>query len=247
MQQAAHPWEESRGMGYSYGYNRMETLADYHSDRELLMMLLDIVARGGNLLLDIGPTGDGRIPVVMEERLIQIGDFLRPNGEAIYGTHARKTPRQWSKGSIPKLEEKEFMSDYDITKLVDTPPSGYARVEAFYTVKNDAVYAILPRRPIGEVVLDDIEAPSGVTRHAARRRPAIGIHAPGKATAHPHSRRRIGQLAGPPGVRLKAGGREVRHRPVTMAGLGEGAGRVSEVWQFTPRLPELPADPPPEA
>ena len=162
MQQAAHPWEESRGMGYSYGYNRMETLTDYHSDRELLMMLLDIVARGGNLLLDIGPTGDGRIPVVMEERLIQIGDFLRPNGEAIYGTHARKTPRQWSKGSIPKLEEKEFMSDYDITKLVDTPPSGYARVEAFYTVKSDALYAILPRRPIREVVLDDIEAPSGV-------------------------------------------------------------------------------------
>ena len=54
------------------------------------------------------------------------------------------------------------MSDYDITKLVDTPPSGYARVEAFYTVKNDTVYAILPRRPIREVVLDDIEAPSGV-------------------------------------------------------------------------------------
>ena len=53
-------------------------------------------------------------------------------------------------------------SDYDITKLVDTPPSGYARVEAFYTVKNDAVYAILPRRPIHEVVLDDIETPSGV-------------------------------------------------------------------------------------
>jgi alpha-L-fucosidase len=162
MQQAAHPWEESRGMGYSYGYNRMETLADYHSDRELLMMLLDIVARGGNLLLDIGPTGDGRIPVVMEERLIQLGEFLRPNGEAIYGTRARQTPRQWSKGAIPKLEEKEFMSDYDITKLVDTPPAGYARVEAFYTVKNDAVYAILPRRPIHEVVLDDIEAPSGV-------------------------------------------------------------------------------------
>jgi alpha-L-fucosidase len=162
MQQAAHPWEESRGMGYSYGYNRMETLADYHSDRELLMMLLDIVARGGNLLLDIGPTGDGRIPVVMEERLIQLGEFLKPNGEAIYGTQARKTPRQWSKGEIPKLEVKEFMSDYDIKKLVDTPPSGYARVEAFFTAKKDAVYAILPHRPVGDVLLDDIEAPSGV-------------------------------------------------------------------------------------
>ena len=162
MQQAAHAWEESRGMGYSYGYNRMENAGDYHSDRELLMMLLDIVARGGNLLLDIGPTADGRIPVEMEERLLAIGRFLGPNGEAIYGTHARQTPRQWSAGTPPKLEEKEFMSEYDINKLVDTPPAGYARVEAFFTAKKDAVYAILPRRPLKEVVLDGIVAPNGV-------------------------------------------------------------------------------------
>ena len=161
MQQSAHPWEESRGMGYSYGYNRMETVKDYHTDRQLLLMLIDIVSRGGNLLLDIGPTADGRIPVIMEERLTQIGDFLRPNGEAIYGTKAWRNPRQWSKGAIPKLEEKEFMSEYDITKMVDAPPSGYARADAFLTAKDDAVYAIVPHRPRGEVVIDDIEVPSG--------------------------------------------------------------------------------------
>ncbi len=161
MQQSAHPWEESRGMGYSYGYNRMETVRDYHTDRELLLMLIDIVSRGGNLLLDIGPTADGRIPVIMEERLTQIGDWLRPNGEAIYGTKAWRNPRQWSRGAIPKLEEKEFMAEYDITKMVDAPPAGYARADAFLTAKDDAVYAIVPRRPQNEVVIDDIEAPPG--------------------------------------------------------------------------------------
>src|SRR5689334_8474304 len=82
MQQSEHAWEESRGMGYSYGYNRMETLNDYHTGRQLLLMLIDIVSRGGNFLLDIGPTADGRIPVIMEDRLSHIGSWLSPNGEA---------------------------------------------------------------------------------------------------------------------------------------------------------------------
>jgi alpha-L-fucosidase len=162
MQSGTHPWEESRGMGYSYGYNRMETVRDYHTDRELLLMLIDIVSRGGNLLLDIGPTADGRIPVIMEERLTQIGSWLKPNGEAIYGSRAWRNPRQWSRGTIPKFEEKEFMSEYDINKMVDTPPSGMAHVEAFLTAKDDALYAIVPRRPRNEVTIDDVEAPSGV-------------------------------------------------------------------------------------
>ena len=143
-------------MGYSYGYNRMETIADYHTGRELLLMLIDIVSRGGNLLLDIGPTADGRIPVIMEERLRQIGDWLKPNGEAIYGTRPWSRPRQWSAGQQPKLEEKEFRAAYDITKMVDAPPPGYARVEAFFTAKDDAVYAILPYRPSNDVLLDGI-------------------------------------------------------------------------------------------
>ncbi len=162
MMQGGHPWEESRGMGYSYGYNRMETVTDYHTDRQLLLMLIDIVSRGGNLLLDIGPAADGRIPEIMEERLLEIGDWLPPNGEAIYGTRAWRHSRQWGQGAAQKLEEKEYRAEYDITKLVDAPPPGSARVEAFLTANDQAVYAIVPRRPMGEIVIDDVEAPSGV-------------------------------------------------------------------------------------
>ncbi len=50
-----HPWEENRGMGFSYGYNRAEKLENYHTGKELVVMLSDLVSRGGNLLLDIGP------------------------------------------------------------------------------------------------------------------------------------------------------------------------------------------------
>ncbi|MBN1272220.1 MAG: alpha-L-fucosidase [Candidatus Aminicenantes bacterium] len=82
----SHPWEESRGIGGSYGFNRDENIDNYKTSEELVHELIDIVSRGGNLLLNVGPTADGRIPVVMQERLVDIGDWLRVNGEAIYGT-----------------------------------------------------------------------------------------------------------------------------------------------------------------
>jgi len=161
MQQADHPWEESRGMGQSYGYNRAERLSDYHTGRDLTMMLIDIVSRGGNLLLDIGPRADGRIPVIMEERLMRMGEWLRPNGECIYGTHALKNTRQWSKGKVPQMEDKEFRAAYEIKQMVDEPPVGYARVDAFFTANADNTYAIVPRWPEQRITLDGFSAPSG--------------------------------------------------------------------------------------
>jgi alpha-L-fucosidase len=123
-------------------------------------MLIDIVSRGGNLLLDIGPAADGTIPTIMEDRLTAIGDWLRPHGEAIYGTHAWNQTRQWSQGKVPVMEEKEFMGEYNITKMVDTPPAGYARVDAFFTAKDKNVYAILPRWPGAHVDFNGLEARS---------------------------------------------------------------------------------------
>lgn len=82
----SHPWEENRGIGASFGYNRNESIDEYRSTAELIELLVDTVSRGGNLLLDVGPTADGRIPVIMQDRLVGIGAWLDINGEAIYGT-----------------------------------------------------------------------------------------------------------------------------------------------------------------
>jgi alpha-L-fucosidase len=159
MAGTAHPWEESRGMGFSYGYNRAERLEHYRTGRELVTVLVDTVSRGGNLLLDIGPDADGTIPVIMEQRLLDIGSWLEINGEAIYGTRPFTASKQWSDGEVPAIDyNKEYDADYDVSKLVGIPAAGKASIEAFFTKKGNAVYAILPRWPGSRFVWKDARA-----------------------------------------------------------------------------------------
>ena len=158
-----HPWEESRGMGRSYGYNRVERLADYRTEQELVIMLVDLVSRGGNLLLDIGPTGDGRIPVIMEERLRQTGAWLARNGEAIYGTQPWVRSRQWSTGQAPKLETGEFMTRYEVTDYLERKKPGQAIIEAFFTRKGRDVFAIVPGAQRARLRIRGATLPPGTT------------------------------------------------------------------------------------
>ncbi len=136
-------WEENQGIGHSYGYNRNEKLDDYKTSRELILLLCDIVARGGNLLLDIGPTADGRIPVIMQQRLVDMGDWLKINGEAIYETEAYTQPYQWSNGIQKIKKDASFMAGYSISKLV-VPNKDTASIECFFTRKNRDLFCIIP-------------------------------------------------------------------------------------------------------
>lgn len=163
MPNADHPWEENRGMAHSFGYSRTENLADYNTSEELLYMLIDIVARGGNFLLDIGPTADGRIPVIMQERLLDLGGWLAVNGAAIYGTRPWIRANQWSPGEVRDATRGRYKSGYDIMKLTVDPDPGFAVKEIFFTHKGDTLYAICPRLPDGPLVVRDLTLPANAT------------------------------------------------------------------------------------
>ncbi|MBL7153727.1 MAG: alpha-L-fucosidase [Phycisphaerae bacterium] len=157
LKDSTHPWEENRGIGYSYGLNRNEPLSNYKSSQELILMLVDLVSRGGNLLLGVGPTADGRIPLMMQSRLIEIGDWLGVNGEAIYGSRPWKRNCQWSRGQRPTQEYKEYKSDYKLMESIGKPTQGRAVIEAFFTSKPNALYAITPGWPGKQLLLQDVD------------------------------------------------------------------------------------------
>ena len=131
-----HPWEESRGIGGSYGFNRAENLDDYRTSQELINELIEIVSNGGNLLLNVGPTADGRIPVVMQQRLVDIGDWLKINGEAIYGT------RPWhnTKADVKNMDQS-----------------------IFYTTKKQDLYVICTKWPRQDVQVPDVQINANIS------------------------------------------------------------------------------------
>ncbi len=92
------PFEECRGIGHSFAFNRAENHDIYLSRTECVHTLIDLVSRGGNLLLDIGPAADGTIPVIMQDRLLAMGRWLafdlpRPNIRTRRAIHAAKRGR----------------------------------------------------------------------------------------------------------------------------------------------------------
>jgi len=127
-------WEECRGLGRSFGYNRAEGEAETIASDELIYLLVDIVSKNGNLLLDVGPEADGTIPAVQMTRLKALGAWLKQNGDAIYGT------QPW--------------------KRADGDADG---VRVRFTQKDGALYAILLGKPkAATVTIRSLSPKSGI-------------------------------------------------------------------------------------
>ena len=112
-------WENPGSMNTSYGYN----LNDHNwvSAAEIVSRLVEIVSKGGNYLLNVGPTPEGLIPQPCIDRLAKVGEWMEVNQECIYGTSAWKVY-----GEGPSFENKKDTVGMNIR----------------FTAKGDSVYAI---------------------------------------------------------------------------------------------------------
>ena len=111
-------WESCMTMNDTWGYRADDV--NWKSSRTLIRNLIECASKGGNYLLNVGPTADGRIPEASVERLRAIGRWMRVNGEAIYGTQAGPFPalpwgRATRKGRVIYLFVYDWPADGRLT------------------------------------------------------------------------------------------------------------------------------------
>lgn len=117
-------WESCMTMNDHWGYNKHDQ--NWKSSQKMIRMLIDVASKGGNYLLNVGPTAEGEIPAPSVERLREIGAWMAVNGESIHGASACPFPKTPSWGRITSKPGKLFLHVFDWPKdgklSVSMPP-----------------------------------------------------------------------------------------------------------------------------
>jgi alpha-L-fucosidase len=167
-------WETCMTMNDHWGYNKNDH--NWKSSPELVRMLADIASKGGNLLLNIGPTAEGVFPPESIERLRDIGSWMKLNGEAIYGTQSspfralewgRCTQKPVTGGSRLYLHVFDWPEDgrLVVPGIYNSPRQAYLlsdpeKTRLAVARSEDAILITLPAEapdPVDTVVVLDIE------------------------------------------------------------------------------------------
>jgi alpha-L-fucosidase len=127
-----HKWENAMTIDkYSWGFRRNMNIEDILSMEELIGQLAMTVSCGGNLLMNVGPTSQGTIPTIFQERLTQMGDWLAVNGEAVYGSSPWKHQNDTVNGNVwytTKVDKNVGVVVYGF--VLEWPEDGFVRIGA---------------------------------------------------------------------------------------------------------------------
>jgi len=132
-------WENPGTMNTSYGYNQNDNR--WVDAKQIVFRLVDIVSKGGNYLLNVGPTSEGLIPQPSVDRLLEVGTWMETNQEAIYGTSAWKVY-----GEGPRFAREETRARTARTAAATgearNANAAPASLDIRFTAKGNSVYAI---------------------------------------------------------------------------------------------------------
>jgi len=173
-----YPWETCMTLGDSWSYTPND---NYKSARAVVRMLVDVVAKGGNYLLNVGPQPDGRLPDEAMQRLREIGAWMEVNGEAIYASRA-VAPYMDGKFRYTRLANGDvyalYLPDADETELPAQLriPGPVPHTDAQVVLLGSD--APLQWRREGDHTVVNIPAE---VRHASAGAPAWAIRLPGAA------------------------------------------------------------------
>ena len=155
------PWETCLTINNSWGYNPNDK--DFKSTRTLIHTLCEVAGKGGNLLLNVSPTGDGSLPAEHTERLDAIGEWFSRNGEAIVGTEPGLEPWQFygpttRRGNrvylhlLMKPYESVSLRGVRVKRVGEARPLG-SRIPLKVRKRIAAADMLFTRDPIGEIVI----------------------------------------------------------------------------------------------
>lgn len=140
------PWEACITMGKNWGYNQFDTV--YKAPDMLIRNLTDIVSKGGNLLLNVGPNQKGCFPEQTRPIFDAFNRWLSDNGEAIYGT---RPWRVFGESVATDITEESAQTEFHDAVFDGTPKNIVPDVR--YTRKNNTIYAIVRNVPSASYTL----------------------------------------------------------------------------------------------
>lgn len=115
-QQLDYPWESCMTLANNWGYVPND---NYKSSAQVIHKLIEVVAKGGSLLLGIGPKPDGTLPAEATTRMAEIGAWMNRNGKAIYNT---RTVKNYHEGNIWFTQNKKTGEMYALVCLTENEP-----------------------------------------------------------------------------------------------------------------------------
>jgi len=134
-------WESCMTINDTWGFKLNDK--KWKSSKVLIDNLIDIAAKGGNYLLNVGPTAAGIIPQESVERLKDMGDWLKINGEAVYATNSLKQYKEGNNIKFTKSKSGKF-----VYAIITAKTSDSIRIASVVPIEGSKVYMLGVKTPL---------------------------------------------------------------------------------------------------